>query len=169
MIENTPQIVPMTGEHLPEVLAIEKSCFRDPWSPVCFLDSMGEPQACWVMLDDGRVTAYIVTLWVLDEIHLLNIAVREDLRLRGIGAHLMEFLFEKAHARGIRMIILDVRRSNQAAIRLYEKCGFQLLYERKAYYSDGEDAWVMECEILPKKESDEGSTRLHPDQMCLSR
>ncbi len=169
MTKNALQIAPMTGEHLTEILAIEKSSFHDPWSSVSFLDSIGEPPASWVALDSGRVAAYMVTLWVLDEIHLLNFAVREDLRRRGIGTYLVDFLFQKAYTRGIRAILLEVRRSNQAAIEFYQKHGFQPLYYRKAYYQDGEDAWVMECRIRQRMDSVEEMAKLHPNRTSLSR
>jgi len=169
MTKNALQIAPMTGEHLTEVLAIEKSSFHDPWSPVGFLDSIGEPPISWVALENERVAGYLVTLWVCDEVHILNFAVREDLRHRGIGTCLMDFLLQKAHARGIRAIFLEVRRSNQAAIEFYRKNGFQPLYHRKAYYSDGEDAWVMECRIHQRSESAEEIVKLQSNRTSLSR
>jgi ribosomal-protein-alanine acetyltransferase len=169
MIENPLQIAPMTGEHLSEVLAIEKSSFRDPWSPVSFLDSIGEPPASWVVLENERVAGYLVTLWVCDEIHILNFAVREDLRQRGIGTCLMDFLLQKAHTQGIRAMLLEVRRSNQAAIEFYQKNGFQPLYHRKAYYSDGEDACIMECRSHQRSDSAEEMAKLHQNRTSLSR
>ncbi|MBM3324969.1 MAG: ribosomal-protein-alanine N-acetyltransferase, partial [Calditrichaeota bacterium] len=81
----------------------------------------------------------------LDEIHLVNIAVRADRRRGGIGNQLMDFLMKQAQTRHARAIYLEVRRSNEAAIAFYRRHGFTLLYERKRYYSNGEDAYIMEC------------------------
>ena len=150
-------IVPMTKDHLPEVLAIEIASFHDPWPLVSFYDVTEEPYVSWVALEEGRVIGYLVTLWVLDELHVLNIAVQANMRRRGVGKQFVEFLLEKASAEGIRMIYLEVRISNHAAIEFYRKAGFQYSYRRKAYYDDGEDAWMMErCtseENVPKYEN----------------
>lgn len=138
------QIAPMTAEHLAEVWAIEKASFEDPWSVACFRDLLAKPAASWVAIENGHVVGYLVTIWALDEIHLVNLAVRADRRRCGIGNQLMNFLMQQAQANAARAIYLEVRRSNEAAIAFYRQRGFTLLYERKHYYSNGEDAWIME-------------------------
>ncbi|MFH1010314.1 MAG: ribosomal protein S18-alanine N-acetyltransferase [bacterium] len=135
----------MTPEHLGEVLAIEKASFDDPWSLACFRDLLVQPAVSWVAIEDGYVVGYLITIWALDEIHLVNLAVRADRRRCGIGNQLMNFLMKQAKARNARAIYLEVRRSNEAAIAFYRQRGFSLLYERKRYYNNGEDAWIMEC------------------------
>lgn len=145
--DEAPSIVPMTESRLLEVLAIERACFRDPWPLQSFYDLIAEPATSWVALKEGRVIGYLLTRSVPDEIHLLNIAVQADMRWRGVGRQLMAFLLQKARARGIRIIFLEVRVSNQTAIEFYRKAGFRCSYRRKGYYGDGEDAWIMEYQI----------------------
>jgi len=156
--DEAPSIVPMTERHLPEILAIERACFRDPWPLRTFCDLIAEPATSWVALKEGRVIGYLLTLWVMNEIHLLNIAVQADMRCRGVGRQLMAFLLQKAHAQGIRIISLEVRVSNQVAIEFYQKAGFRCSYRRKSYYDDGEDAWMMEYRI-PKPDAPSNDKR----------
>jgi ribosomal-protein-alanine acetyltransferase len=155
-VDDAAQIVPMTAGHLPEILAIERASFHDPWSAASFRDFIRERSSSWVALKKGQVVGYLVTLWVADEIHLLNIVVRADMRRHGLGTRFVAFLLQMAHSRGSRTIFLEVRVSNEAALEFYRKIGFQFDYRRKGYYGDGEDAWVMEFQIPKQDESDRG-------------
>lgn len=154
-VDDEAQIVPMTVGHLPEIVAIERTSFRDPWPAASFRDFIRDPGSSWVALKEGRVAGYLVTLWVADEIHLLNIVVREDMHRRGLGTRFFAFLLQMARVRGSRTIFLEVRVSNEAALKFYQKIGFRFSYRRKGYYGDGEDAWVMEHEIPKPDEPDD--------------
>jgi ribosomal-protein-alanine N-acetyltransferase len=81
---------------------------------------------------------------VAGESHILNIATHPDFRRRGVGTALMAATVEEAHARKASLIILEVRRSNLEARRLYRKFGFEERRLRRNYYGPGEDALVME-------------------------
>jgi ribosomal-protein-alanine acetyltransferase len=137
------QIVNFDDEHVAEVSGIEAVSYRDPWSENSFHEVRVLSDTSWVALADGEVVGYLVTQWVLDEIHILNVAVRPDLRQQGIASKLLDMLFELAGRRGMRDLFLEVRVSNTAAHQTYRKFGFSTLATRKCYYPDGEDAFVM--------------------------
>ncbi len=87
----------MTTDHIAPVLEIERRVFDDPWSAAAFLEALSFSVHNWVALADGAVAGYLITQWVLDEIHVLNVAVDTARQRRGIGRLLMAFL----HAEGI--------------------------------------------------------------------
>jgi ribosomal-protein-alanine N-acetyltransferase len=86
---------------------------------------------------------------VADELHVLGVAVDEDLRRRGLGGALMREAHGYAGRHGIRLLLLEVRRSNRAAIRLYRRLGWSAMGLRPGYYSDGEDALEMSLTLDP--------------------
>ena len=99
--------------------------------------------------DGGAVIGYSLYWHVADELHLLNVAVAPSERRRGIGRALMHELFEYATQHGARRVLLEVRKTNVAAIRLYESLGFEHLRVRTRYYDDGEDALEMLAIVEP--------------------
>ena len=137
----------LTAEHLPEVLKIEKASFGDPWPESAFRDLMIQFRTNWVALQDDRVAGYLVSQWVLDEIHILNIAVAKRDQRAGVASRILEFLIAAGTKRTMRDLFLEVRESNLAAQKLYEKFGFTLLSTRKAYYPDGESALILHKRI----------------------
>lgn len=149
MTENSIQIRPMTKEDLPRVLAIEKVSFPTPFSEHLFLIELNLSIAHLdVILVDGLVAGYI-DYWLLPgEMHLINIAVAPDQRGKGVGHALMEYLLTFARRHKVTEIQLDVRRSNDVAIHLYERFGFQVVGVRKNYYQNNrEDAFMMTCSL----------------------
>ncbi|MEE9614099.1 MAG: ribosomal protein S18-alanine N-acetyltransferase, partial [Thermodesulfobacteriota bacterium] len=85
--------------------------------------------------------------WIVqEEAHILNIAVRPELRGKGIGKKLLEFSLGVMEEAGVVEVLLEVRRSNEAATRMYEDFGFEEIFTRKDYYGD-EDAVVMRLEF----------------------
>ena len=140
-------IQPLAAKHLAQVVEIEEACFDDAWSLSVFRDSILNPPSAWVALKETQVVGYLITQTILDEIHLYNIAVREDFQRQGIAGRLMTFLIRKAQTEDMQRILLEVRASNHAAIQFYQQSGFRELYLRKGYYDDGEDARVMERHI----------------------
>jgi ribosomal-protein-alanine N-acetyltransferase len=97
----------------------------------------------WVAREERGVAAYVIAWHVADELHVLNVATRSDRRRRGIARALMDQLV--AHARSVRVrhVLLEVRRSNVAAIALYRGLGFFAMGVRARYYPDDEDAIEM--------------------------
>lgn len=110
----------------------------------------------WVgRLDAGEHASGFALTWrVADEVHLINIATHPAERRRGVARALLGALIEDALSSGARMVLLEVRRSNHAAIGLYRKHGFCAIGLRRAYYSDnGEDAVEMLLSIDPTTRS----------------
>lgn len=141
------RIRPACERDLVKILRIEKECFTDPWSINVFRGAMSEPHtSVFVLVDDSEeVAGYSVSDVVLDEGALDNLAVTAEKRGQGAGAMLLQNVLEDARNKGVKRFFLEVRKSNEKALKLYEKAGFTRLSVRKAYYQDPvEDAIVME-------------------------
>jgi ribosomal-protein-alanine N-acetyltransferase len=136
----------MTPEDAAAVSEIERQCFSTPWSSQGFLDALA--QECTVFLvaeESNEVIAGYVGMYVsLDEGEITNVAVKSDLRGKGIAKALLKELLSYANAHGITRIVLEVRMSNAAAIGLYEGFGFEIIGTRKGFYEfPREDAHIM--------------------------
>ena len=151
------QIDRMSVDHLAAVLRIENDVFHDPWSQTAFFEVLSLSPHNWVALVDGAVVGYLISQWVLDEVHILNVAVAAERQRHGIGRELLAFLVKTAAKRGMRDLFLEVRICNRPAITLYEHFGFEGITVRKGYYIDGEDALVMHRR-LPAKQANEART-----------
>jgi [ribosomal protein S18]-alanine N-acetyltransferase len=134
----------LTYADLPQVIAIERRAFPTPWSLAMFVLELSKPSGiCLAALIEERLVGYLVcsrydTVW-----HLMNIAVDDHLRRQGIATTLLERLFELAD-KPSEQYTLEVRTSNEDAIRLYERFGFRTAGRRRAYYHDNrEDALIM--------------------------
>ncbi len=128
------------------IYSIEKLCFPDPWSREALIYELEEnPRAFYIVAElDEKVVGYAGMWWVVDEGHITNVAVMPGYRNRRIGQGIIDVLIEFTSEKGIRHHTLEVRRSNEAAIRLYEKSGFRTEGIRKGYYlNNGEDALIM--------------------------
>ncbi|CAN97422.1 Ribosomal-protein-alanine N-acetyltransferase [Sorangium cellulosum So ce56] len=105
---------------------------------------------CWVAREERRALAFLIAWHVADELHVLNVATCPAARRRGLATALMNRSLEYAQQQQVRLILLEVRRSNRAAIRLYRKLGFTAMGVRPRYYSDnGEDAVEMVLTLDP--------------------
>ena len=129
---------------LPQVIAIERRAFPTPWSLAMFVLELSKPSwICLAALEDGTIIGYLVcsrydTVW-----HLMNVAVEPPKQRQGIATTLLERLFEQAD-KPSEQYTLEVRTSNEGAIRLYEHFGFRAAGRRRAYYHDNrEDALIM--------------------------
>ncbi len=141
-------IEPMRPADLTDVLVIERASFSMPWSRGAFLYEIEQNQVarCWVGREDGRIVGYICLWEVADELHITNVAVHPDTRRRGVARALLESVFERGRASRSRLVLLEVRPSNNEALALYESFGFRVVGRRRGYYYDtGEDALVMEA------------------------
>jgi ribosomal-protein-alanine N-acetyltransferase len=143
---------PMNYSDLEEVAQIESASFPEPWSLAMFYHELVLPFShFYVMRRDsqgqkkGTMVAYGGFWKVKDEAHITNLAVHPDYRNRGVGSEFLGILLEKAKNLGAKLATLEVRTSNKAGQRLYEKFGFRKVGIRKGYYAyTGEDAIVME-------------------------
>jgi [ribosomal protein S18]-alanine N-acetyltransferase len=139
-------ICPMTVADLDEVLAIESVSYPHPWKTVHFLDELNSPYSfpLVAMNPEGAVLGYLCPMLVLDEGHILNVAVGLPYRGKHVGKLLVEQVLTDCRARGASFVSLEVRVSNLAAITLYARLGFIETGRRKNYYENGEDAILME-------------------------
>ena len=169
MIARTPRQIavelrPMRRTDLDAVLAIEERAFPQPWSRSFFEKELAAPQAsCTVAVaGDGqtavvapkvepKILGYTVCWRVLDELHLLNVAVHPEHRSGAIGRRLVEAVLDDGRETGARVVYLEVRAGNVAARRLYRRLGFRDLGVRRAYYGPGQDAIVMELRLASER------------------
>lgn len=108
----------------------------------------------WVArLDPAGPPVGVLLAWdAADEVHLLDVAVEVEVRRRGVGRSLLATVIEHGRARGARVVLLEVRRSNLPAVELYRKTGFEEVGVRRAYYSDnGEDALEFRLELTRER------------------
>ncbi len=138
----------MREEDLPEVLAIERLCFSNPWSRETFQGEIQNRAISFPLVvihrEEKRIVGYVVFWQVGDEAQINNVAVHPDYRGRGYGELAMRYVLERLRENRVHFVSLEVRVSNQPAISLYRKLGFTILGVRKNYYTrPDEDAYVM--------------------------
>lgn len=136
----------MEKTHLDYVVEIERNSFPTPWSREAYSHEIaGNDFAFYTVALLGRKVVGYCGMWViLDEAHITTIAAHPDHRSRGLGALLLNRLIAEAKLRGCIKITLEVRPSNNHALKLYTKTGFVSHGLRPGYYSDtGEDAIIM--------------------------
>lgn len=128
-----------------KICYLESQCFSDPWS-LGMIESAhkGSNFTGFVVEENGEVVGYIGAQSLLDEGEILLVAVDKNSRGKGYGKRLVETVMQNFKSNGVEKLFLEVRKSNAVAISCYERCGFEKIAERKRYYSDGEDAIIME-------------------------
>jgi len=150
-MENAPKfdIDKITPADLDGIVAIENVSFPSPWPRRVFEREIKSDKSYnRVIRMSGIVVGYIVTWTIYDEVHILNVAVHQEFRKTGLGEKLMRDCLSESAEKGLKYAILEVRITNTAAQKLYEKLGFKTIQVRHKYYSDtGEDAYVMMLEI----------------------
>ncbi|REK71469.1 ribosomal protein S18-alanine N-acetyltransferase [Paenibacillus paeoniae] len=140
----------MTMADIPAIIAIEEEAFTGPWTAEAFTNELTNNMFAkyLVMEYQGEVFGYGGMWVIMDEAHITNIAVRSDLRGKGLGHLLLEQLQRTAVFFGAARMTLEVRVSNEIAQHLYRKYGFQPAGIRPRYYSDNdEDALIMWAEL----------------------
>lgn len=136
----------MNLEDIDQVLEVEHQSFTLPWSREAFLNELTfNKYAVYLVIEDnGKVVGYCGSWIVIDESHITNIAILPEYRGKKLGEALLQKMIEVSLSLGTVQMTLEVRVSNQVAISLYEKFGFQKGGIRKSYYTDNhEDAYVM--------------------------
>ncbi|MBR1390173.1 MAG: ribosomal protein S18-alanine N-acetyltransferase [Lachnospiraceae bacterium] len=135
----------MTLQDVEQVAEIEKSVFSTPWSAQAFADTLTMEGVIFLVAREGKkVLGYCGIYLAADEGEVTNVAVHPEHRRKGIARTLLEKLLTSAGDRGAAHMILEVRQSNQAAIRLYESMGFEPCGVRKRFYRQPvEDALLM--------------------------
>ena len=135
---------PLRYEHLRQMAEEEKEAFDMPWTENMFIPEVNSANATYVVGTRGEeVICYGGFHTVLDEAHITNIAVKSTSRGKGIGRFLFATLLAKAKEAGAKLVTLEVKTTNTAAISLYESFGFKVAGVRKRYYNNLYDAYVM--------------------------
>ena len=142
-------ITKMTDAHVAQVAQLERLCFGSAaWSENSVRSELNNPLAFWLVAEeDGRVAGYIGSQTVMDASDMMNVAVHPDFRKRGIATALILALVEELGKLESRCLTLEVRASNENAIRLYRELAFQEVGRRKNYYHNPkEDALILRKE-----------------------
>jgi ribosomal-protein-alanine N-acetyltransferase len=166
-----PRLETMTPAHIPEMIEIERTLFRTPWTSGMFEQELiagpspeGPGSYAMVAAENGRVLGYCIAWFVDEGVHLMNIAVRKDCQRGGVGRKLMRHLIRGARSAGKVVIILEVRGGNTGAQSFYESFGFAKFGVRRGYYVDNrEDAVLMALDLSKaparRKSGNERGTR----------
>jgi ribosomal-protein-alanine N-acetyltransferase len=133
-----------TSNDLADILSIEKKVFKHPWSKEQLSWELNSQPAAenYVMIARGNMIGYLFSHVVDDDVQILNIAIDIPFQHKGYGEQLLSYFLDQFNTD--ISIHLEVRKSNFPAINLYLKFGFHETGTRKGYYTDGEDAIIMQ-------------------------
>ena len=146
---------PVLEADLPRIMEIERAGFRHPWSEKLLRNELANSWSVLLAAVEGegsaeRMLGYLIFWVVHDEIHVLNVATAPEDRRRGVGRALLEQAARHGLGKGCRLVTLEVRRSNDAALGLYRALGYRQVGIRPRYYAEeNEDAIVMTLELDP--------------------
>ena len=142
----------MQKSDVDNVINIEEKAYGEHhWSKESFLNELSNDLARYYAAFDinGNLVGYAGCWQILEEVHITNIAVSPDFRRQKIGERLLRQIIDDCYKNKAKYITLEVRVSNNAAIKLYEKYGFKSLGTRKGYYqNNNEDALIMWTENI---------------------
>ncbi len=138
----------MDESHIEAIAGLEQQCFSDPWSIRSISSELENPLSLWIVAMDGSVLAgYVGSQSVMGWADMMNLAVLPEYRGKGVGASLVLELIRRLQEKQVSCLTLEVRISNEPAIRLYEKLGFTEVGRRPAYYHNPkEDALILRKE-----------------------
>lgn len=145
--ESAMRMRPMQHNDLASIMVIENQAYPHPWTTGNFKDSLAAGYVGEVLVDQGVMVGYLVWMRVVDEAHLLNFTIAPARHRRGLGQWMLMKWMDGLRTLGIERVLLEVRPSNRAALRLYQRNGFDEIGMRKGYYPDNdgqrEDALVL--------------------------
>ncbi len=136
----------MTEAHLDGVLEIERDIFTSPWNRQAFLYELNENEFShnYVWIEEDKVVGFCGFWNIFDQAQITNIGIKKTHQRKKIASKLMELIINESIQAGCETISLEVRISNDAAIALYKKYGFEIINIRENYYEDNhEDAYFM--------------------------
>lgn len=135
----------MSEEHIPSLVELEKICFSVPWTENGFAEELGNAFARFFVAElNGKIAGYIGSHNILGEVYITNVAVFPDYRGKGIAKKLIKKILDLSYEERADFVTLEVRKSNASAINLYKNTGFEIVGERKKFYSSPtEDALLM--------------------------
>lgn len=152
------RITDASAEYVSQICEIENAAFSDPWSYSSILSAVNDPLCRFILAldeDSDELFGYAIMRTLFEEGEVLSVAVRPDLRRKGIGRRMMKTLMCDASSRGVTKMFLEVRQSNEAARSMYTSLGFLPIGLRRGYYAKPrEDAVIMRAS-LPQRNNEE--------------
>lgn len=133
-LQLSAEFFPMNEHDIDAVTDVEAEVQVFPWSRGNFTDSLKAGYSVWVCRLGGDLIGFAVLMMVIDEAHLLNIAVSPRYQGQGYGARLLRHTMDVAKTHGATTLFLEVRPSNERAVELYRHFGFRQIGLRKGYY-----------------------------------
>ena len=145
------RIRPASLADVPSLAELERVCFSDPWTAAGIRETIQyETARAFVAEDEDGIVGYVMARISGEEGEILDLAVRPELRRRGIGRRLLLSVWNALGSEGVRELYLEVRESNRAAIELYRGHGFRPVGLRPRYYRNpAEDAIVLRAALSP--------------------
>lgn len=144
----------ITAHDLDKIVNIDRYAFKRPWQRYLFQAELSSNDAdsysvkCYRTDEAQVIIAYVFLRFIINELHIIRIAVAPQFRQRGVATGLLQYCFRLAKEKQVTSVYIEVRPSNIPAIALYKKLGFQLIGRRPNYYSESsEDALVMEKNV----------------------
>lgn len=139
---------PGTPDDLEQLASIESQVHIAPWSRTHFQEELEKPYShLWVYTDnetDAEIAGYVCFWTLFEELSLLNVVVAQSYRRFGFAKEMLQKMIQLGIQKNLKRIVLDVRKSNESAIALYQSQGFAIRHVQKNFYSNGEDAYQME-------------------------
>ena len=149
-LEQAPLLRPMRAADLDAVMRIERKIYAHPWTRGNFRDSLNAGYSCWIYQFAQSIVGYAVMMVAADEAHLLNLSITTEWQRQGWGKKLLQQVLDLARQHRARVMLLEVRPSNFAALGLYQGFGFKRIALRRGYYPAGparEDAILLELRL----------------------
>ncbi|MEG3003027.1 MAG: ribosomal protein S18-alanine N-acetyltransferase [Comamonas sp.] len=129
-----PLLIPLQPDWLERVVAVEAAAYPHPWTPGNFRDALASGYQAQMLVQGERLLGYFVAMQVLDEVHLLNIAVAPEVQGQGCARLLLDTLDHWSRLQSAKWLWLEVRESNTRARAIYERHGYRQVGARKRYY-----------------------------------
>jgi ribosomal-protein-alanine N-acetyltransferase len=144
-LESGPErLLQLTPDWLQACIQLDQRALGGLWSEQQWASELSDPRRLAVGLEQqGSLIALGCGWLVVDELHITAMAVEPNRRRQGLGRRVLMALLQQGQAQGALHATLEVAAGNQAAIRLYEACGFQTAGVRRAYYRNGDDALIQ--------------------------
>jgi ribosomal-protein-alanine N-acetyltransferase len=134
ILADQSRLRPLVVDDLEAIMEIESRAYRFPWTAGIFRDCLRVGYCCWCYERNDRIEGYGVMSVAAGESHILNLTVRPESQRQGIGEKLMRHFLQLARRHNADVVMLEVRPSNTAAVRLYGKMGFNEIGVRRNYY-----------------------------------
>lgn len=146
------QLLTLSESDLDRVVAVEQTVYSHPWTLGNFKDALKSGYAAFKLEAGEHLIGYLVAMQVIDEVHLLNITVAPAFQRQGWAHAMLQFLNLWSLQKEAQCLWLEVRQSNERALKLYKAFGFEQVGLRKDYYPESrtsrESAVVMRVSVV---------------------